>query len=308
MQLTEREQHEITQKLETVRRHFPMPFSMFAGELLHELSAREPNWSRIFSLQIDFFEGCVSFFTFVLFVEIERHSSLSLKYSLNDLRTFRIGKKLSTGHWWSLLRGMSKDLSGQQDVQFSGATQVALNLFCPNKQQLPSRLHGFAKTLDTVPSIRNQIKGHSYTPSIEQYAEHARTLLTITMDFLSVVQSIDESTVFYVSQCVATTEEEFQLDILMLDGDMRRPSRRGVICSQSIPVGSIWICLESDIERVLDKRRCRALSPFVEYDVAKNTLYICQHAHNEQLELLGVVGGERIQSTKVSSCSRCRKK
>ena len=54
MQPIQREQqHEITQKLEEVRRNFPMPFSMFAGELLHELSAREPNWSRIFSVQID---------------------------------------------------------------------------------------------------------------------------------------------------------------------------------------------------------------------------------------------------------------
>ena len=297
MQLREREKHEITQRLDAVRRHFPVPFSMFAGELLHELSAREPNWSRIFSLQIDFFEGCVSFFAFVLFAEIEHHPTLSLKYSLNDLRTFRTGKKLSTGHWWSLLRGMSKDLSGSQDLQFSEATQVALNLFYPNKQLLPARLHGFAKALDSVPSTRNQIKGHSYTPSIEQYAEHAKALLTITMDFLSVIQPIDRSTVFYVTQCIATMEDEFQLDILTLDGDMRRPSRKGVNCRQSIAVGSIWICQESDIDTVLDKRRCRALSPFVEYDVAKNTLYICQHAHNEQFELLGVVGGERIQTT-----------
>ena len=291
------QQHEITQKLETVRRNFPMPFSMFAGELLHELSAREPNWSRIFSVQIDFFEGCVCFFSFVLFAELESHSNLSLKSSLNDLKTFRSGKKLSTGHWWSLLRGMSKDLVGQKNLQFSEATQVALNLFCPNKQLLPAKLHGFATLLNSVPSIRNQIKGHSYTPSLEQYSEHAIALLDITMDFLSVIEPIDRSTVFYVAQCIATTEEEFQLDILLLDGDMRRPLRRGVTCTQSIPVGSIWMCLESDIDATLDKQRCRSLSPFVEYDVAKNTLYICQHAHKDQFELLGVVGGERIRST-----------
>ena len=212
MQLLDREQQqEVTQKLEIVRRNFPMPFSMFAGELLHEISAREPNWSRIFSVQIDLFEGCVSFFSFVLFAELECHSELSLKSSLNDLKTFRSGKKLSTGHWWSLLRGMSKDLVGQKNLQFSDATQVALNLFYPNKQLLPAKLHGFSTLLNSVPSIRNQIKGHSYTPSLEQYAEHAIALLDITMDFLSVIQTIDRSTVFYVAQCIATTEEEFQL-------------------------------------------------------------------------------------------------
>ena len=110
----------------------------------------------------------------------------------------------------------------------------------------------------------------------------------MNLDFLSVIQTIERSTVFYVAQCIATTEEEFQLDILMLDGDMRRPSRKSVTCTQSIPIESIWMCLESDIDTALDKQRCRALSPFVEYDVAKNTIYICQHAHNDQVSTVHV--------------------
>ena len=34
--------------LERVRRYYPMPFSVFASELLYELSSPNPNWTRIF--------------------------------------------------------------------------------------------------------------------------------------------------------------------------------------------------------------------------------------------------------------------
>lgn len=69
---------DISKRLDTVRRHFPMPFSMFAGELLHELSTTKPNWSRVFSVQIDCFEGCVAFFFFVLLAEMEHQTDVGL--------------------------------------------------------------------------------------------------------------------------------------------------------------------------------------------------------------------------------------
>ena len=59
-------------------------------------------------------------------------------------------------------------------------------------------------------------------------------LLNITMDFFAIVEVIDRSILIYIAQCIATTDSEFHLDILLLDGDMRRPSRRSVICNQSM--------------------------------------------------------------------------
>ena len=286
---------DISKCLDTVRRSFPMPFSMFAGELLHELSTTKPNWSRVFSVQIDCFEGCVAFFFFVLLAEMEHQTGVELRHGLSDVRTFRDQKKLSTGHWWSLLRGVSKDIVDNQE-HISLASQVALSLFCPKTMNLPSKFRNFAKSLNKVPTIRNQIKGHSYTPSMEQYAREATALLDITMEFFEVVRDIDKTVVFYVVQCASMMDGSFQMDVLLLDGDTRRPSRKSVTCSQAMAVDSIWICKTEDLDGSFQKAQCRLLSPYIEYNVDKNMLYICQQAHKDQFELLGVVGGERIVS------------
>jgi hypothetical protein len=81
---------------ERVRRYYPMPFSVFASELLYELSSPNPNWTRIFLIQIDCFESCIAFFVFVLLAE--QHPEINTKASANLIQTLNKGYKLSTGH------------------------------------------------------------------------------------------------------------------------------------------------------------------------------------------------------------------
>jgi hypothetical protein len=62
-----------TAALRRARASQPAPLSTLASELLFELSARTPDWGRIFLLQIDLFEASVAFLGFVLIAELERH-------------------------------------------------------------------------------------------------------------------------------------------------------------------------------------------------------------------------------------------
>lgn len=281
---------------ERVRRYFPMPFSGFASELLYELSAPNPDWTRIFLIQIDCFEGCVSFFSFILLAEIERHPEIEVKSSANLIQTLYKGGKLSTGHWWALLRDLSKDVQEHKELNLSDAARITLNLFYPNKQELPAKLHRFKDLLNEVPTIRNRVKGHSFTLPPEQYASHATELLKTSSMFFSVINEIDNCTIFYVSQCVATADDIFQVDILLLNGDMRRPLRKNLHSDQSFSIGSLWICLEADLSQNISIGKCRLMSPFVQYNPTNNLLYISQQIQKKKVELIGIIGGERIIS------------
>ena len=141
---------EMIATFERVRRYYPMPFSVFASELLYELSSPNPNWTRIFLIQIDCFESCIAFFFFVLLAEAEQHPEINIKASANLIQTLYKGSKLSTGHWWALLRDLSKDVHANKDLDLSDASRIALNLFYPDKQQLPAKFHRFKDLLNEV--------------------------------------------------------------------------------------------------------------------------------------------------------------
>ena len=284
----------ILEKLEIVRRDYPMPFSVFASELLYELSAPTPDWRRIFSIQIDCFESSVAFFFFILLTEVEAQPTIQLKQCSSRVESLRKGSNLSIGHWWALLRDISKDVQAHRTSELTLAAKVALTLFTPDKRVLPTKLHQFTKRLDEVTSIRNQFHGHSFTLSPEQYQSLGCQMLQTTSMFFSVIRQFDDCTLFYVLSCSVTPEQSFLLDIFVLNGDMRRPLRRKVECNETVATGSLWICEEDDFEQLLVLGNCRKISPFIQFDPAKNTLLISQAVHKQQFHLSNIIGGEKV--------------
>ena len=75
-----------------------------------------------FLIQIDCFESCIAFFFFVLLAEVEQHAEINIKASANLIQTLHKGAKLSTGHWWALLRDLSKDVHAHKDLDLSDAS------------------------------------------------------------------------------------------------------------------------------------------------------------------------------------------
>ncbi|MAA79661.1 MAG: hypothetical protein CL916_10410 [Deltaproteobacteria bacterium] len=276
--------------LERVRRDYPIPFSVLASEILFEISAPNPDWSRIFSIQVDFFEGSIAFFFFVLLAELENHDEVKIKESYNNLKTFRKGKNLSTGHWWGLLRGLSSDASGLDSSSLSKMGQVARSLFIPPKGKEGRK---FVDMLNDIPSIRNRFKGHTFTLTPEQYEEQAKILLIKTIQFFQKIEAIDEITLLYVTQCTAVDEERFVVDFLLLNGDMRRPLRRFRTSKKSIVKGSLWIGVEAELENELDTQGFLNLSPFVAFHPEEGSFSICQHIKKTQFERTCIIGGAR---------------
>ena len=117
--------------------------------------------------------------------------------------------------------------------------------------------------------------------------------------FFSVVEEVDNCTIFYVSQCVGTMDDVFQNDILVLNGDMRRPLRKTLLSDHSISVGSLWMCLEGDLNQSIVVDRCRLLSPLFN-TIRTTTCCISVNTYIKQVELIGIVGGERIVSNNSS--------
>ena len=280
--------------LEKVRRDYPVPFSVFASELLFEISAPAPNWTRIFLLQIDCFESSVALFFFILFVEAERHEEVVLQETNNHLQALRSGKNLSTGHWWAMLRSISQDIDKTKGIQVSDVSKVALSLFFPPKNTKNTNKHKFSDALNGIPNIRNRVKGHSFTLPPEQYEQHAKDLLGFTATFFSVIEGIDNIAIFYVFQCMASAKGDFQIDMFVLNGDMRRPLRKSMCLATSLPVGSLWIGNEKDLEKEIDIRDYRNVTPFVQYNFEGNHFFIAQHLSKDQFELLNIIGGEKI--------------
>ena len=235
--------------LERVRRDYPVPFSVLASEILFEISAPNPNWSRIFSIQVDFFEGSIAFFFFVLLAELENHEQVKIKEAYNNLKTLRRGKNLSTGHWWGLLRGLSSDASGVDSSSLSKMGQIARSLFIPPKGKQERK---FVDMLNEIPNIRNRFKGHTFTLTTEQYEEQAKLFLIKSAQFFKVIEPIDDITLLYVTQCTAVEQDRFVVDFLLLNGDMRRPLRRFRTSKKSIAKGSLWIGVEAELENELD--------------------------------------------------------
>ena len=70
--------------------------------------------------------------------------------------------------------------------------------------------------------------------------------------------------------------------------------RRKVECNETVATGSLWICEEDDFEQLLVLGDCRKISPFIQFDPAKNTLLISQAVHKQQFHLSNIIGGEKV--------------
>ena len=162
--------NEVQKFLENRTQGISGSFSVLASELSFELAAPNPDWDRVFLLQIDCFESSIAFFfSACCWQRWSVQFDLSLESSASNIQNLRNGTKLSTGHWWSLLR----DTTGfaREPLELSPMAQVALSVFFEGKICPLARTTPFPK-LDAIPNIRNRVKGHSFTLTPEQYAEH----------------------------------------------------------------------------------------------------------------------------------------
>lgn len=285
----------ICQQLENICTTFPVPLSTLSGEILFELSGAHPDWMRIFSLEIDFFEIHVSFFSFIVLSELEKHPDVAVHSSISFIEDLAQGTKLSSGHWWAMLREASRDLLQTGHGSMNDVTAIAIQLFFDTRTTQPSR---FSKILNDIPNIRNKAKGHSYTLTTEQYTDYAHQLLQYISSMFDTIKDMSDVVIFYIAQCTATASNKFSVEICILQGDSRRPLRKHIYCNESVNINEVWIGKRSDTQENFDITKFLLLSPFIEYNLEKQELYIAHGYKNGKLEMLGVIGANRSISSR----------
>ena len=287
--------------LDRARTRYPAPFSVLASELLFELSTPQPEWGRVFLLQIDLFEASVALLSFVQLAELERLAR-PLSASTEAVTRLRDGTKLSSGHWWALLRETSRDVKGVSDAPLLEPARIATSLYFAD-DAAAARKSGppFAKLLDDVPNLRNRVKGHAWTLPQEEYAEYAGKLLDTTAAFLRAIEGLEGCATFVVSGCAAREAGVFEIDARLLDGDARRPLRRSMKCLSAITPGHVMLARRSDLEAALcDPSQFLDLHPFVQLRKGADgveTLFLLQSIEPKQLDLASVAGGARVACT-----------
>ena len=281
--------------LERARASYPAPFSILASELLFELSTPAPDWGRVFLLQIDLFEASVAFLSFVQLAELDRRK-LPIDAATESVVKLREGAKLSSGHWWAMLRATSQDVRKSAEGGLLEPARIASSLYFSDETGGAARgAPAFAKLLDAVPNLRNRVKGHAWTLPPEQYAEHARSLLETTSAFLRALSGLEGCATFVVAQCTARGEEDFEIDARFLEGDARRPTRRTLKSKVALSPNRVLLARRGDLEGgallFVD------LHPFVQLRKggdATEGLYLLQALEPKLAELASVAGGARL--------------
>ncbi|MEN9800774.1 MAG: hypothetical protein RL653_4471 [Pseudomonadota bacterium] len=268
--------------LDRARTQCPAPLSVLSSELLFELSAREPDWGRVFLLQVDLFEAAVAFFSFVQLAEMQR-LEVAPSASLEAITPLRDGGKMSTGSWWRLLRDTSTDLRAK-DRALLELPAIAAGLHGPE--------NGFTKQFEAVPNLRNRVKGHAWTLPPEEYAVHAQALLETTRAFLVALERLEGCFTAVVAQCTAHGPGGFLLDLRLLDGDSRRPARRTVQSASALSPGRVLVGRRRDLDQPLPSPPpLLDLHPFVQ--LRPDGLYLAQALTPKHLELACIAGGAR---------------
>src|SRR3569623_671221 len=202
------------------RDRLPAPFAQLAGELLFELDAAQPDHVRAFLIQIDLFEATVAFFSFLQLAELEARQ-LASTHSESAITALRDNPRITTGYWWSLLRESSRDLGTQPDGPRHGASRLMQQLLFDETGQSTA----FSRVLDSVPGIRNRIKGHAWTLPLERYATESDRLLELTVRYLHALEGLAD---FCMFEIVSSTPAGggFDCDSLVFVGDTRRRQRQ----------------------------------------------------------------------------------
>ena len=201
--------------LDRARQELPAPFAPLAAELLFELSTSSPDWGRVFLLQIDLFEASVAFLSFLLLAQLATPNQRILESASSIAKLREDGTKLSTGHWWGLLRAASCDVARAGSPPLEPARLASALYFGDASRASGGDGSGIAKLLDAVPNLRNRVKGHAWTLPPEQYEQHARTLLDTTARFVGALDGFRRCSLFVVAHCSAAGDG-FDLDLRVL--------------------------------------------------------------------------------------------
>jgi len=264
------------------RDRLPAPFAQLAGELLFELDAAQPDHVRAFLIQIDLFEATVAFFSFLQLAELEARQ-LAITHSESAITALRDNPRITTGYWWSLLRESSRDLGTQPDGPRHGASRLVQQLLFDETGQSTA----FSRVLDSVPGIRNRIKGHAWTLPLERYATESDRLLELTVRYLHALEGLAD---FCMFEIVSSTPAGggFDCDSLVFVGDTRRPSRARFSTERAVEVGHVCVASRREMASgQLDGPRILDLSPFVQIrrDAGREDIALLQ-AIDEEASLL----------------------
>lgn len=282
------------EKLEDSKKTFPQPISTLSGELLYELSSNSPNYMRIFLLEIDLFEISVLFFSFIQIMNIYSNKT-RLKFSFNNIKELYNNDKLCTGNWWGLLRETSRDIieankSRNEDSPYIFISQMYYDTI--GKKQ------PFSSILDKIPGLRNKLKGHSWTLSNEKYEYYVKEISVMIESLFVAIKQISELSIIYV-----ISTKEFQIDrniaeILVLNGDDRRPLRRVIKTEQILKTDRVYIIKTSEIDNEpCDFKSILSLHPFIIYKNEKNDinqLYFFQAFCDKKITYQSSLGGKII--------------
>lgn len=254
-----------------VRDQFPAPFAQLAGELVFELDAQRPDHVRTFLLQIDLFEATVAFFSFLQLAELDARG-LPIAAAEPAIAMLRDNPRITTGFWWGLLRETSRDLAAGDARASHPASRLVQQLLVDDSGQATP----FARVLDSVPGIRNRIKGHAWTLPPDRYAAESERLLALTGKYLRSLESFAEISVVEVLGCTPAGDR-FSCEVLVYVGDGRRPGRTVFTTDRPLEAGHVLAVLRrelaaGEVDRALD------LAPFVQIrrDAGRDDIVLLQ--------------------------------
>jgi hypothetical protein len=283
---------EAREPLQAARERYPAPLAWVASELDYELSATHPNFMRCFLLEIDLFEISVAFFAFIQVAQLIK-SGRALKSAEAAVMQLRDNPQMCTGHWWGLLREASRDVHAlPAEAPAAIARELAGLYFDP-----AGRAARVGKMLDQVPGLRNRIKGHSWTLPGEQYESHARELLATVSSYLACLECLAGYALFQCKACDPAGEGS-SADIVILQGDSRRPMRQRLRALGPLAPGLLYIARKDDLlAGAIDTDVLLCLNPFIQMrsnDSRTDELYLLQALAGSRAELRGVVGSDSV--------------
>jgi tetratricopeptide (TPR) repeat protein len=145
----------------------PEPIADAAVAFFAEFNRIEVDWFRAFHRLIDAFEATVAYAAVLSAVAYARGSVRAVD-ATQAIEVLRDREELSTGHWWYLLKASS-----------GGAERRTTGEFVDGLAGLAFAASGeaadHAKLLDSIPGLRNRMRGHTFVLPAARYEDETRT-------------------------------------------------------------------------------------------------------------------------------------
>jgi len=278
---------------------FPSPIALPYASFLNESGVKlNPNWNLAFNRLIDLYEITMVFCS-TMAVESYCKAGLHTTQADQAIIQLRDNDKLSTGFWWQLFREVNRAFRTVEDGKDAFASEMANFYF--KKGKVKTTQH--AALIDAIPNIRNQMKGHTWTPSSDQLKslveKHGPNLAT----FLEGLNFLSNYRLFRVSYSQENKPhgKGFTHDIELFLGAFRFPERRSLTTLCSLMTNQIYLIHEDDFfNSQADEEDILKMHPFVIYEKDRNAslaeLFLFQSKTKKCIHYMSVIDAGRLEN------------